>query len=328
MKLHELGARRPQEQVAKVIETHLGDRIDFDRISPRDAQRLLQKVRHLVREHRAGPNRHYGERNPDYLRLVMLEQALKSRVSEAQIVPGGTTAGQMASVMADPKSTAVMQKVQRGQALTTDEQRTMNKLALAKEAQVTEKYMGFEKTAKAVKKGGSARDPEAVAAAIGRKKYGKERFQKAAAAGRKLGESRLTEANELQQAQVVLAAQDMIDRVQGMLEDVSEMQFKDLPALADSIKNDMGMEQATQFQQQASAALTTLLQAMQAGKTELESAQGVLTGQAPVIPGAETDMAAVPAAGEEEIDLSLDANLPDGEEEEEVATASLGRERR
>lgn len=52
---------------------------------------------------------------------------------------------------------------------------------------VSEKYMGFDKTVAAIKKGGSAKDPEAVAASIGRKKYGKEKFQKAAAAGKKLG---------------------------------------------------------------------------------------------------------------------------------------------
>jgi hypothetical protein len=56
------------------------------------------------------------------------------------------------------------------------------------EQQLSEKYMGFKKTVAAVKKGGSAENPEAVAAAIGRKKYGKEKFQKAAAAGKKLGE--------------------------------------------------------------------------------------------------------------------------------------------
>lgn len=54
--------------------------------------------------------------------------------------------------------------------------------------QISEKYMGFKKTAAAIKKGGSAENPEAVAAAIGRKKYGKEKFQQAAAAGKKLGE--------------------------------------------------------------------------------------------------------------------------------------------
>jgi len=52
-----------------------------------------------------------------------------------------------------------------------------------------EKYMGFKKTVAAIKKGGSAENPEAVAAAIGRKKYGKKAFQKAAANGKKLGEA-------------------------------------------------------------------------------------------------------------------------------------------
>ena len=53
---------------------------------------------------------------------------------------------------------------------------------------LNEKYQGWKKTVAAVKAGG-ADNPEAVAAAIGRKKYGKEKFQKAAAAGKKLGES-------------------------------------------------------------------------------------------------------------------------------------------
>ena len=53
---------------------------------------------------------------------------------------------------------------------------------------LNEKYMGFDKTVDAIKKGGSAKDPEAVAASIGRKKYGKEKFQAAAAKGKKLGE--------------------------------------------------------------------------------------------------------------------------------------------
>jgi hypothetical protein len=52
---------------------------------------------------------------------------------------------------------------------------------------VTEKYMGFKAVMAAAKKGG-ARDPAAVAAAIGRKKYGKEKFQAMAAAGKKANE--------------------------------------------------------------------------------------------------------------------------------------------
>jgi hypothetical protein len=61
------------------------------------------------------------------------------------------------------------------------------------EQQLAEKYMGFKKTVDAIKKSGSADNPEAVAASIGRKKYGKDKFQKAAAAGKKLGEGEYNE---------------------------------------------------------------------------------------------------------------------------------------
>lgn len=43
-------------------------------------------------------------------------------------------------------------------------------------------YVGFKKLTAKLK--GEVRDPGAVAASIGRKKYGKSRFQKAAAAGK------------------------------------------------------------------------------------------------------------------------------------------------
>lgn len=148
---------------------------------------------------------------------------------------------------------------------------------------------------------------------------------------------RMVKESEIQQAQVVLAAQDMIDRIQGMLEDISEMQFKDLPALTDSIKNDMGTDQAAQFQSAASAALTQLLAAMQQGKTAMEGAQGALTGQAPVVPGTDDAGLAAPVGDESDADLGADADeelgaaeMPPREEEddEEEITASLGRERR
>lgn len=147
---------------------------------------------------------------------------------------------------------------------------------------------------------------------------------------------RMIRESEIQQAQVVLAAQDMIDQVQKMLEQISAMQFKDLPALTDAIKNDVGVEQATQFQTSANQALANLLSSVQQGKTELEGAQGVLTGQAPQVPGADAgalpppDAAGADAGAELDADLSLDANLPPAgdEDEDELSGSALGRERR
>lgn len=281
MKLHELGARRPQEQVAKVFESFMGNRVDFGQINAIKAQRMLKKVRALVREHRASPSFHYSERNPDYLQLVMMEQALKAHLAEMD------APAVMAIDMQDPKVQATMKKAQSGQTLNPEESKTMAAIASIKKEAAKKKRM-------------------------------------------------VKEASEIQQAQVVMAAQDMVDQIQKMMEQISEMQFKDLPALADAIKNDMGVEQSTQFQQQAAGALTQLLAAVQQGKTQLEGAQGVLTGQAPQVPGA--DAAAAPTGelpelpaepgAEVDADLSLDANLPSEEEPETTPAASLGRERR
>lgn len=141
---------------------------------------------------------------------------------------------------------------------------------------------------------------------------------------------RLEEASEVQQAQVVLASQDMVDQVQGMSEDISAMQFKDLPALVDQIKNEVGVDQAARFNTDATAALSSLLQNLQGAKTQLETALGVITGQAPTIPGADMgaglggEMPAELPAPDEEVDLTdIDVEEP----ETDLAT-SLGRGRR
>jgi hypothetical protein len=80
--------------------------------------------------------------------------------------------------------------------------------------------------------------------------------------------------------------------MQSMLEDISELQFKELPALVDSIKNQVGIDQAAQFNTDATAALTGLLQNLQSAKQQMDQALGVVTGTAP----AGADMAAADAA--------------------------------
>jgi DNA repair exonuclease SbcCD ATPase subunit len=137
--------------------------------------------------------------------------------------------------------------------------------------------------------------------------------------------------SEVQQAQVVLASQDMVDQVQKMSEQISAMQFKDLPALVDQIKNEVGIDQAMQFNTDATAALAGLLQNLQGAKTQLEQALGVVTGQAPQVPGEEL---APPIPGEEEIDIAAEIPTDDGEEDIDaemdanIEPAGLGRERR
>jgi len=130
---------------------------------------------------------------------------------------------------------------------------------------------------------------------------------------------------------VVLAAQDMVDKMQGMLEDVSELQFKELPALVDSIKNQVGIDQATQFNTDVSGALTALMQTLQGTKQQLDAALGVVTGQAPAVPNVpDLGADAVPAADDLAGDVDdLDNMAADAAADiDDEPAAALGRERR
>jgi hypothetical protein len=133
----------------------------------------------------------------------------------------------------------------------------------------------------------------------------------------------------------------MVDKMQGMLEDVSELQFKELPALVDSIKNQVGIDQATQFNGDASAALSGLMQNLQAAKQQLDQALGVVTGTAAPAAGA-ADAAAMGAQAGAEMGADMGADigadmgaeagalddLEAGVDAEEPAGAVLGRARR
>lgn len=303
MKLHELGAQRQTEKIANIIESRLGAAIDVTKLSPIQAQHMLRRVRSLVKEHRSTPRFHNSEKNPNYLTLVMMEQALSGMIGE-QTPPAAGGAPGMANPAANTTGAANPAQAAAKMKIADKEKKDqLRELIKQKQAEITQLQRQL------------SAPPSPVTALEAR-----------------LTKRLVREQSELQQAQVVLAAQDMVDQLQKMMEQISEMQFKDLPALTDSIKNEVGTEQATQFNADASAALSTLLGAVQAGKTQLETAQGVLTGQAPVVPG-EDDLDAAAELGDEgevdvDADLSLDANLPDDEEEPVDDGAALGRERR
>jgi hypothetical protein len=145
------------------------------------------------------------------------------------------------------------------------------------------------------------------------------------------------ENEEVEKSQVILAAQDMIDTVQKMYEDVNDMLVKELPALVDSIQSEIGVNESDAFNNAASGALGTLNTALQEAQTGLRAALGGLTGQA----SAGFDAGAEMSAGDEEVDLDvdIDAEMPAEEpgaelpplpnmDDEELPTGGAGRAKR
>lgn len=90
----------------------------------------------------------------------------------------------------------------------------------------------------------------------------------------------LTEG-EVGNAEVLLAAKDMVDSIQDTIEKVGKMQNEQLPQLLDSIRDQVGSEQADGFKNAVGATLDTLMQQLQAAREGVDSGVGILTGQAP-----------------------------------------------
>lgn len=140
---------------------------------------------------------------------------------------------------------------------------------------------------------------------------------------------------EVGNAEVLLAAKDMVDSVQDTIEKVGKMQNEQLPQLLDSIRDQIGSEQADAFKNAVGATLDQLMQNLQAAREGVDSGVRVLSGEQVdnpmVMPG--DDMAA-PAddLGAEPAPMSdLDQEESDGFAATDAAvggTETLGRELR
>ena len=95
--------------------------------------------------------------------------------------------------------------------------------------------------------------------------------------------------DDLEQAEVMLAAQELVDELQGMVEDVAEMQVQKLMPIVDAMKEQVGFEQAEAYNNAADGALAQLLDAMKTAKGAVENATLTARGEAPQ-EGMPTDM--------------------------------------
>jgi len=129
--------------------------------------------------------------------------------------------------------------------------------------------------------------------------------------------------DELEQAEVLLAAQELVDELQGMVEDVAEMQVQKLMPIVDAMKEQVGFEQAEAYNAAADAALGALLDAMKTAKESVENATLAARGQAPATP-APTDMG-MDAVDDMDVDVDMGDDF-DGDNAAAGDDNPIGRE--
>ena len=245
MKLTEFNLN-PTTVAKKALKEHFNTDLKLDSFSLYDTQRMMRKVNHLMNEMRQQTSAKSTEKNPAYLKLVFMEQALNHHYGELKALP--------------------------------------------------------------------------------------------------LYNTRIVLENEqVEKSQVILAAQEMVDSMQKMIEQVSDMLVKELPAVVDGVNSEVGTNEGQQFEQQVTEALTSLQAALSQSKGTLSGALGTITGQGGDMgmDGLDTGMDMGGEMGDEMggemggdmADLGgddTDAGFPELPEEpdEEEAVAGVGRKTR
>ena len=128
--------------------------------------------------------------------------------------------------------------------------------------------------------------------------------------------------NELDQAEVLLAAKNMADDLQKMAENLASMQVEELMSITNAMKEEVGTAEADTFNASAEAAIGSALEAVKSANAQVSDAVLVAQGQAP-----ETDMSMEPAM-EPEMEPEMDAPMDDfeGADAASVDTDEEGRE--
>ena len=137
---------------------------------------------------------------------------------------------------------------------------------------------------------------------------------------------RMINEDEVTQAQSVMAAKDMVDSLQGMLEDIGRMVNEQLPPLTDSIRSNIGDSQAQTFNDAVTGTLNGLLGQLQTARQSVNDAVLGLTGQAPAPMSMPSDTAGA------DLETGLDDTGPEDEfGASDAATGGelpMGREKR
>jgi len=293
MNLNDLAPKLDSKKLSEAYNSQFGKKVNASSVSREAAIRMLRETRERIAEIKSSRSGHYRETNPTYLKLMFMEQALSARVAESQPESKVKVMNSKAKYMNAVKTVAVGGKLTESQLAGLGVSKNLLSVLESRESAI--KFMSKMVEARKCKS---------------------------------KGKKKMYEGTEVDQAQVVLAAQDMVDQVQKMIENMTDLKVKELPALVDGIKGEQGVDAAGQFQSAVDSALQGLIDALGGTKAELESAVGVITGEEMTVPGAD-DMGMgdmdMDAELPPEPEMDMEPEMPEEEPGDELS--NLGRER-
>jgi len=272
--------------------------LDLKKIDESDASNMLSTLRSKINRIKSTSQAHQAERNPEFMEAVMVSRVLESWKSE----------------------------LDRSRLSLNERELT------AGEVNKREKYVkGMKKVKGDFHKRYGKRGDEVMYATA-------TKMAKESTTERAMGILRiaLTEG-EVEQARVTMAARDMVDTIQDLVEKIGKMQNEQLPSLVSAMKDEVGMDQANQFNQTAGDSLRAVMDAITASRDALDNASRGVYGAAPMDTGAAgADAGMTPDAMAAMPGDDMGSDMPAMEPESDLdaadaaagGTAELGRGKR
>ncbi len=282
MNLNDLTKPVDAAAVTELIKTQFGVDYNIDKLRLKESVQLLNKTDSLIMEFKQNENLHESENNASYMKLIMVHEAATKRVTAL------TNHIQIQeSEMKNKLLTKALKIAALGGTLS-EEQLTALRITESMKAVLTNKN--------------TART-----------------FMRKMVESKKASNKALME-NEIAQAETTIAAQDIADQIQSMIEKFADIKYKNLPALHDSIRDAQGVDAAQSFNTTVTSSLDELTTSLETAKGDVNNAVAELTGQEVSTDG-DLDLDAIDGGeelGGDDLDLDLDAELDfDGGDEDE-----------
>jgi len=286
MNLQQLATPKSSKEYAKIFESQFGVNLDLN-LTLNQAKEYLNTTKSLIENYRQSNKLHTSQNDSTYMQGLMLEEALTSKVKELSEANAGSFGGN------NTNTGRTMKPIVPGK-MSGEYANALKKTAMGED--ITDKEWNK------LKEQGISKNLLTV---LESKNTSIKLMKKIVESKKQINE------DEVSQAQVVLAAQDMVDRVQKMIEDMIDLQYKDVPALADTMKGELGTDQAMQFKDAMGSAMATLSDTLNATKEQMDAAVAIVTGEEVESPMGElSDLEPEEPVGGDEIDMDMDADVP------------------
>lgn len=232
--------------------------IDLSTMKLNKAYGILEGMKNTIKSVKNSPQGYRAEKNHKFTEALLVSKILESWIKEQDII----------------LSEHLRQKEEFDSYVRVDESQ-LDRMSLTKRKEIKNKLIARGLLEDFKKKYGPVRGEQVFHATTTKMVLG-EKWNLPSVYDNMLSEG------QIDQAAAVMAARDIVDNIQTMIQKLSGIINDDLPSLQDVVRDEIGDEQATSFNTVANDALNPLLTSLRDARQKIDDAtRAIASGQMP-----------------------------------------------